>query len=99
MKSSYDIIIRPIVTERATIQLTEGKGKKYVFEVAMKANKVEIKKAIEDLFNVKVAKVNTMVVKGKPKRWGMKWGRTKTWKKAIVTLKEGERIDKLEAIK
>ena len=83
---SYDIIIRPIITERSMTSVAE---KKYVFEVAPNAGKIEIKKAIEEIFGVKVAKVNTINVSGKAKRLGAgRLGRTKDWKKAIVQLTE-----------
>jgi large subunit ribosomal protein L23 len=82
-KTKFDIVIRPIITERSTEGLAE---KKYTFEVAKKANKTEIKKAVESLFNVKVAKVNTISVRGKKKRMGRSEGYTSSWKKAIVTL-------------
>ena len=81
---SYDVIIRPIVTERS---MAGAQDKKYVFEVAMDAGKIQIRKAIEEIFGVKVAKVNTMIVPGKAKRMGAaRPGRTKDWKKAIVQL-------------
>ena len=81
---SYDVIIRPIITERSMAGAAE---KKYVFEVAPTAGKIEIKKAVEEIFGVKVAKVNTMNVPGKAKRLGAaRPGRTKDWKKAIVQL-------------
>ncbi len=81
---SYDVILRPIITERSMAGAAE---KKYVFEVAPAAGKVEIKKAVEEIFGVKVAKVNTMNVPGKAKRMGAaRPGRTKDWKKAIVQL-------------
>jgi len=83
---AYDIIIRPIITERS---MASAADKKYVFEVAPSAGKVEIKKAIEEIFGVEVAKVNTMIVPGKAKRMGAaRPGRTKEWKKAIVQLTE-----------
>ncbi len=78
-----EIIVRPIVTEKSNDGLQEGK---YTFEVNKKATKVEIAKAVEKLFNVKVLKVNTMTVKGKQKRVGAHVGRTSDWKKAIVTI-------------
>ena len=78
-----EIIVRPIVTEKSNDGLQEGK---YTFEVNKKATKVEIAKAVEKLFNVKVLKVNTMTVKGKQKRVGVHVGRTSDWKKAIVTI-------------
>ena len=83
---SYDVIIRPIITERS---MASAADKKYVFEVAPKAGKIEVKKAVEEIFGVKVAKVNTMNVPGKAKRMGAgRPGRTKDWKKAIVQLTE-----------
>ena len=91
--TAYDIIIRPIITERSMASIAE---KKYVFEVAPCAGKVEIKKAIEEIFGVKVAKVNTMNVGGKAKRLGAaRPGRTKDWKKAIVQLTEDSKTIEL----
>ncbi len=84
MKTAYDIIIRPIITERA---MSSAADKKYVFEVDKTAGKIEIKKAIEEIFGVKVASVNTLTVLGKEKRLGGgRPGMTKTWKKAYVQL-------------
>ncbi|OYD06532.1 50S ribosomal protein L23 [Paludifilum halophilum] len=83
MKDPRDIIRRPLVTEKTTDFMEENK---YTFEVDLKANKTEIKKAIEKIFDVKVAQVNTMRVKGKPKRMGRYEGRTPNRKKAIVKL-------------
>ncbi len=83
MKSPYDIIRRPIITENS-IDLTAEK--KYTFEVDRRANKTEVKAALEKIFEVEVAKVNTMIVKGKLKRQGRTAGYRRTWKKAIVTL-------------
>ena len=84
--TAYDIIIRPVITERSMNSVAD---KKYVFEVAPTAGKIEIKKAVEEIFGVKVAKVNTMIVPGKAKRMGAaRPGRTKDWKKAIVQLRE-----------
>jgi len=81
---SYDVIIRPIITERS---MAGAQDKKYVFEVAVDAGKIQIRKAVEEIFDVKVAKVNTMIVPGKAKRMGAgRPGRTKDWKKAIVQL-------------
>ena len=83
---SYDVIIRPIVTERS---MAGAADKKYVFEVAPAAGKIEVKKAVEEIFGVKVASVNTLTVPGKEKRMGAgRPGRTKDWKKAIVQLTE-----------
>ena len=82
--TSYDIIIRPVITERSMEAVAD---KKYVFEVAKTAGKIEIKKAVEEIFGVKVASVNTVTMPGKAKRMGAgRPGMTKTWKKAYVTL-------------
>ena len=83
MKTSYDIIIRPIITEQS---MEDMDIKKYVFEVAKDANKIEIKKAIEEIFGVKVEKVNTIRMDGKEKRMGVHIGRRANWKKAMVKL-------------
>lgn len=84
MKNSYDIIIRPIITEQSMEDLDI---KKYVFEVAKDANKIEIKKAIEEIFGVTVISVNTVNVRGKAKRTGAyPMGKTASWKKAVVKL-------------
>ena len=83
MKTARDVILRPIITERTTDLMAENK---YVFEVAPKSNKTEVKQAIEAIFDVKVESVNTMNVKGKPKRMGRYVGKRKDWKKAIVKL-------------
>ena len=88
----YDIIIRPILTEKSHRLMNEGK---YVFEVNPLANKGQIKEAVEKIFNVKVEKVNVINVKPKPKRRGIFVGRSRKWKKAIVTLKEGYVIKEL----
>ncbi|MGB4338479.1 MAG: 50S ribosomal protein L23 [Bacillota bacterium] len=93
MAHPQDIIIRPIITEKSNRLTTEGK---YVFEVKRDANKIEIAKAVEALFNVTVTDVNTMTVRGKLKRQGRFEGRTPTWKKAVVTLKAGDRIPLFE---
>ena len=83
MKNSHDVIISPIITEASMARLA---GKKYTFKVASDANKIEIKKAVEEIFKVSVAKVNTISVKAKNKRVGYHFGKTSEWKKAIVTL-------------
>lgn len=88
MKSAYDIVKRPIITERSMSGIGENK---YVFEVQMSANKVEIKKAIEEIFGVQVASVNTIRLPGKWKRMGVHTGKTPAIKKAIVTLKPGSK--------
>ncbi len=88
--NSYDILKRPIISERSMDKIYDREGneiKKYTFEVPKTVNKVEIKKAVEEVFpGVKVAKVNTMNVLGKVKRMGRYEGRRASWKKAIVTL-------------
>jgi len=85
VKDPRDIIKRPVITERSTEQMAD---KKYTFDVDKRANKTEIKNAIETIFEVRVAKVNTMNVKGKPKRFGRHFGYKPDRKKAIVTLTE-----------
>ena len=83
-KLAYDIILKPVITEKSMEMLTQGK---YTFKVAKDSNKIEIAKAVKALFpGVKVAKVNTMNVLGKVKRMGRNEGRRPSWKKAIVTL-------------
>ena len=84
MKKAQDIILRPIITEASMSGIA---NKKYTFKVANDANKIEIAKAVEELFGVKVAKVNTINVKRKPKRLRYQSGYTAAWKKAIVMLK------------
>lgn len=84
--TAHDIIIRPVITERS---MTGAQQKKYTFEVAKTANKIEIAKAVAEVFDgVKVAKVNTMHVRGRLRRQGRFEGYTPSWKKAIVTLTE-----------
>ena len=90
MKDPREIIIRPIITENTYDMMEEGV---YTFEVAKDSNKVEVRQAIEALFNVHVTKVNTLNVKSKPKRLRQQPGRTRAWKKAMVTLAEGETIE------
>ncbi len=86
----YDIIREPLLTEKGTKQEKAGK---YFFAVDRSAKKHEIKEAVERIFNVKVEKVNTMVMGGKWKRVRYQPGKTADWKKAIVTLKEGQKIE------
>ena len=96
--NSYDIIRRPIISERSMTPVFDREGneiKKYTFEVPMSANKIEIKKAVEEVFGVKVAKVNTMHVLGKMKRMGKFMGRRPSYKKAIVTLAKDSKIIEL----
>lgn len=96
MRSPHDILIRPVVTEKS-VNLAQQENK-YTFYVDKKANKIEIKRAVEELFNVKVLAVNTMNVKGKKKRVGRSIGLTSERKKAIVTLRPGDRIDIFEEL-
>ncbi|MCM8824353.1 MAG: 50S ribosomal protein L23 [Candidatus Omnitrophica bacterium] len=90
VKSPYSIIKLPLINEKSEKM---GVFNKYVFVVDRRANKIEIKKAIEDIYNVNVRDVNIINMKGKSKRirWGQE-GKTSSWKKAIVTLKKGEEI-------
>ena len=85
-----EIIIRPVISEHSYDMMEDNK---YTFEVHKKANKIEVAKAIEAVFGVKVTKVNTLNVKAKPKRMRYHEGKTRTWKKAIVTLAEGDTIE------
>ncbi|MCD6448976.1 MAG: 50S ribosomal protein L23 [Thermotogaceae bacterium] len=88
----YDVIVKPILTEKTHLMMND---RKYVFEVNPLANKGQIKEAIEKIFDVKVEKVNVVNVKPKPKRRGIYQGKSRRWKKAIVTLKEGYVIKEL----
>jgi large subunit ribosomal protein L23 len=90
MKDFTDIIIAPVITEKAAIQ---AEANIYTFKVAKDANKIEIKKAIEEAFGVKVVKVNTANTKAKDKRVGRYTGKTQTYKKAFITLADGEKIE------
>lgn len=90
MNSAYNVVIRPIISERTFDKMGQNK---YTFEVAKTACKQEIADAIEELFDVKVVKVNTMNVKPKIKRVRYVEGATRSWKKAIVTLAEGDSIE------
>ena len=89
-----DILIRPLITEKSTQLMEEGK---YVFVVAKKANKIEIAKAVAEVFNVKVTNVNTVNVSGKMKRMGRFVGKRSDYKKAIVKLAPGETIEFFQA--
>jgi large subunit ribosomal protein L23 len=90
MKDPRQVIIRPIVTEHSYDLMDKNV---YTFEVAKSANKIEIRQAVETIFNVSVVNVNTLNVKPKPKRVRYKLGKTRTWKKAMVTLAEGDTIE------
>ena len=90
MRFARDVIIAPVVSEKSYGLMDEGK---YTFVVHPSSNKTEIKKAVEEIFGVKVRNVNTMVRKGKSKRFGLTMGQRKNTKRAIVTLADGEEID------
>lgn len=90
MKTPYDTVISLLRTEKGTELLPLNK---YIFLVNMRANKLQVKRAIEQIYKVKVSKVNTQIASGKTKRVRYKLGRTADWKKAIVTLKEGHKIE------
>jgi large subunit ribosomal protein L23 len=96
MKSLYQVLLAPLLTEKGT--MLKEKDNKVVFKVAKDANKIEIKKAVEEIFKVKVERVSTINCKGKMKRLGRYEGRRPDWKKAIVTLREGEKLDFIEGI-
>jgi large subunit ribosomal protein L23 len=91
----YDVLVRPLITEKGTY--LSGLSK-YPFEVRMDANKLQIKEAVELAFNVRVASVNTMIMHGKMRRVGKNLGLTKDWKKAIVTLEPGQTIEIFEGV-
>lgn len=91
MKPLYRIIRQPLVTEKTSLQ--KEAGRVVAFEVAIDANKIEIKQAVEKAFDVKVDNVNTVLVAGKVKRVGRNFGKRSNWKKAYVTLAEGSNID------
>jgi len=92
----YGIIRRPLVTEKTSIQ--KEQSNQITFEVDRRANRVEIKRAIEKIFKVNVAHVRTMQVKGKTKQRGRTIGKRRDWKKAIITLLPGERIEFFEGV-
>jgi len=94
MEDIYNIIRRPLITEKTTRQ--KEADNQYAFEVDRRANKIEIKRAVEQLFRVKVKQVNVSRVHGKVKRLGKNVGKRSDWKKALVSLKEGQRIDFFE---
>ena len=93
--NKFDVLIRAIITEKTTLLMQENK---YTFQVPLNANKVEIRKAVESIFNVKVEKVATIRVLGKTKRMGRTMGKRSDYKKAIVTLKAGETIELFEGV-
>ncbi len=91
----FDILRRPVITEKTTAM---GESGRYAFEVTPSATKLEIKTAVQQAFDVKVVKVNTMRVRGKPKRFGPRLIQQTSWKKAIVTLAPGQTISLFEGV-
>lgn len=91
---TYDLIKRPIITEKTNIQ--KEANNQVTFEVDPRSNRIEIQRAVEKIFNVKVADIRTMHVNGKIKRRGRILGKRRNWKKAVVTLMPGERIEFFE---
>jgi large subunit ribosomal protein L23 len=95
---AFSTILRPVVSEKSTVL---GEAGKYVFEVAPSANKIQIKHAVEEAFankKIQVAAVNIIHVSGKERRRGRSVGRTRSWKKAVVTLRAGQRLDLFEGV-
>lgn len=95
---AFQILIRPVLTEKSTALAQAGR---YTFEVDNRANKIQVKKAVQEIFSVQVTAVNIMRVRGKPRRrtWRANLGKTRSWKKAIVALAPGQRISVFEATK
>jgi large subunit ribosomal protein L23 len=91
----YDVLRRPVITEKNTILQAQGK---YAFEVANEASKHQIKQAVEKAFKVQVSAVNVMTMPGKTRRIGRRQVSTRSWKKAIVTLKPGDKIELFEGV-
>ena len=91
----YEVLRRPVITEKNTMLQAQGK---YAFEIAREANKPQIKQAVEKAFKVKVLAVNVMTVPGKTRRVGRRQVLTQSWKKAIVTLKSGDKIEFFEGV-
>jgi large subunit ribosomal protein L23 len=91
----HEILIRPIISEKNTMLNEQSK---YIFEVAERANKIMVRKAVEELFKVNVTAVNVMHVAGKRRRTGRTYGMTRSWKKAIVTLQPGQRIELFQGV-
>jgi large subunit ribosomal protein L23 len=96
MKNHYDVLLEPIITEKSNIQKEEAQ--QVTFRVPLWATKIEVRKAVEKIFNKKVVEVKTITVRGKEKRVGRHKGKLPDWKKAIVRLKPGERIDFFEGV-
>jgi len=94
--TQYEILKRPVITEKSTIQ--KEANNQLAFEVDRRANKVEIRRAVEQVFSVRVMDVRTMQMKGKAKRFGRTLGTRRNWKKAIVTLAQGEHVEFFEGV-
>lgn len=94
--TSQQVLKRPLLTEKATIR--REIANEYAFEIDMRANKIDVKRAVEEIFEVKVTGVRTMKLIGKMKRMGVHQGRRSGWKKALVTLAEGNTIDLFEGV-
>lgn len=92
----FQIIRRPVITEKA--MLLADFENQYTFEVVMNANKPTIREAVEQAFDVEVLNVNTMIMPGKPRRWGQRVSHTPAWKKAVVTLAPGDSIELFEGV-
>lgn len=93
--NAHEILRRPVITEKSTML---GEHGQYAFEVARNANKIEIRRAVEEVFKVNVRAVNIVHVPGKMRRMGRNRGLTSPWKKAVVTLKEGQRIELFQGV-
>jgi len=96
MKNHYDVLLEPIITEKSNTQKEEAQ--QVTFRVPLWATKIEVRKAVEKIFNKKVVEVKTVTMRGKTKRVGRSHGKLPDWKKAIVRLKPGERIDFFEGV-
>lgn len=94
MSTEYEVIIKPLITEKSNLVLI---GNKYTFEVKKTASKIDIKKAVEKIYSVKVVDVNTITLNGKSRRYGRVTGKTGDWKKAMITLKAGDKIEEFVA--
>jgi large subunit ribosomal protein L23 len=92
----YSILEKPLITEKSTMM--QEQGNRVMFQVKRSANKLQIKEAVQNIFNVTVLDVNTINVKPRTQRFGRHQGQTKAWKKAIVLLKEGDRIDFFDGV-
>ena len=92
----YQVIVKPLVTEKGTTMLSEGNW--VTFKVHPDANKIEVRDAVQKIFSVSVLRVNTQIVRGKRKRFGRTMGQSKAWKKAMVQLKEGDKIEIFEGV-